>query len=359
MPRRSIGTFLLSLILWSTALACGDLFTLGSSSESPGAPLAGLEYACPTSQLDYVQCFAWSGDGRILFVVLPRTSDTVLVSVNAAATPDAFRVIGAIGSPSSIRPSSDGSVIYFSRRTSADASYGVFRMSLADGVSRLVTNAAFPDFLLTPDGSAVAYHAAGSTNGSDTIVVADVTTGERRRSTTGARMRLGAFSPDANDVCLLPFAYDSTAIWHTTTGARELMRGGEVIVFQAGLAHWVAAVGWTGTEFAALFAPQSGITAVGASGAITRYSTTPATTIQVIGWAPAVSRVFLSEPTDRCGSLCSRYTLRVLTPGGSREIGSVDVQSNAISFTQFSPSPNGRWLAYQPTWGRVFLLSGG
>jgi hypothetical protein len=362
----------------SSAEPVSPALAVPAPADSPGVTLNGLERACPNSGDSFGQCMAWSSDGLTLFVVLRTLTDTVLVSVDIppASPPPllgAFRVIGSVGRVASLAASQDPRAIFFTRSDAIEPSHSaVMRMSLNDGTTTKVASAGKTDISVTPDGSGVAYHAFGGSvvnalSGAvvDTVVLIDVPSGMRRAQTVSlVPASLRGISPDGRDVALT-FYGDSAVIWHSATGVRERVKDGGIAT-GIGI-RYLADVQWSSGGFSTLYKAETGeLTEVSAStGAVTNYAPHTAFTGSVV-WSPAVSRVFTADvkgpcyPNPKnCTAAVWHSDLVITSLSGVRTIGSVNSQSQGARFAQFFPSPDGRWLAYYATEGRLYLVAAG
>lgn len=344
--------------------------------EAPGTRLKLPSPPCPNLSRDYGQCIAWSSDGLTLFVVIARGADTALAGVDVVAelTPPApllgaFTVIFPIGRSLNLATSRDSRTIFFTRPdTVGPLPFEVMRMSLVDGKITRVAPAGAPDISVAPDGTALAIHTFQSAT-IDTVALLDVASGLRRAVTVGFGSLLRGFSPDGRDVAMRALFGDSAIVWHSATGERQSVRYGDDFNPGVGLRH-TRDVQWTNGGFSTLYQASNGALAEisVATGAEISYGQHKRGKTS-FAWLPAISRVFSAEDVGVCylDSSCYRAlyhsSLLVSSPTGIRTIGSVNtgLLSTGVdgnSFSQFAPSPDGRWLAYA-VGGDPFILPAG
>jgi hypothetical protein len=352
--RRAIAV---TLALAVETTACSDLFNPQAPIDAPGVPVTGLGFECPSTS----DCMRWSADSKTLYLVtqLAAPLGASLVAVDPAT--HAFRRIGSIdGTATALALSPDDTAMYFS--VAADTTrtgYDIYRMSLADGATTTVTKAGFRSIsLVSPDGSALAFHALGSSSAADTIVLLDLASGARRATTVVVGSELAAFSSDGTQLLMRSGLTDppTIQIWHVTTGARDMIPSGA-------WAKTLVSLRWSGGRSRALFF-------VNAPGPIAYTDTTigggPATTYtatrhtNAIAWVPDRSAVFLAIQSAHCYGTeeCVEYHFELVYTTATRttSLGTVNGSAN-YPFRAFAASPDGRWLAHATAYGHLYLLN--
>lgn len=343
-------------------------------ADAPGKRLIGLDNACPDYYSNFSQCLAWSSDSKTLYVVLTRSRDTVLAGVDIIAelTPPvplagAYTVIFPVGRTLNLATSQDPTTIFVTRPDSVGPfPYMVMRMSLVNGKMTRIAGAGLPQISVSPDGTALAYHASRGFN-ADTVVLVDAATGTRRAEVVTVSSRLRGISPDGKDVALQSYGSDAAVIWHSATGALEPVKYGADYNSSI-LTRHTRDVQWTNGGFSTLYQTDAGevMEISVATGAVVSYGRHKQGA-NSMAWAPAASRVFSAEDDGICyiDSSCyramRRSSLQVSSLAGVKTIGSVyagqsttGIDGNA--FPQFVASPDGRYLAYLTGSGSFYLV---
>lgn len=373
-PRRHSAAGWLWSFLLLTACSLTEPGRPSIPVDSLGTLVQGVSSACPNYSTPYAQCFAWSSDGARLFAVVVEGRDTLLFGVYVAALTNPVFAIGPstvrfpLGRSLNIATSRDPKAIFLTRPdTVGPFPFEVLRMSLVDGKMTRVTGAAAPDISVTPDGTGVVYHAFRS-SAVDTVALIDATSGVRRAQTVGFQSLLRGISPDGQDVAIMASVGDSAVIWHSATGVRQPAKYGADFTSGTGLRH-TRDLQWTNGGFSTLYQSEAGeLMEISAStGAAVSYGR-HGRWLGTVAWSPAVSRVFTSEieggcyPDPSCYIPMYHSSLMVSSASGVRTIGSVNREFFATgpdgnSFSQFVPSPDGRWLAYVVYGGGYVFLA--
>jgi hypothetical protein len=328
-------------------MAC-DLFSPNKiPDDAPGVAVSGLGTICPSSS----DCLAWTADSKTVYLFTGfSTNGPSLVALDPATK--AVRLVGSVAITARapvVAP--DGATIFFSVPGQASG-YDVNRMSVATGVATLVTTASSSNILITPDGSAIAFHAAGS-GVADTIVLLDLASGARRATTIMKRNVLRSWASDGTRLILNvvpPSDLVAVQIWHVDTGVRDTIPSGAWTPLLRDLR-------WSGGAFRALFAtnPSTPVytdTSLSGGPAITYR---PPATDRVV-WLP--DRSAIMAITDRlfCGEQdCNidRFEFLYVTATKSSIFGSI----NGRTLPVLAVSPDGHWVAYEESSGPLYLLS--
>jgi hypothetical protein len=341
----------LTLALALGMMACSDLLhillTSTPPADSPGVPVTGLNIQCFTT----FPCATWSADSKTLYIVANRMAPVggSLQAVDPAT--HTFRRIASIDTLA-VAPvfSPDGATMFFSvAENPARTTHDIYRMSLATGATTAVTKAASSDILISPDGTALAYHVLASSPAADTVALLDLASGARRATTVGGGV-LGAFSADGTRLIMNSGLIQ---IWHVATGGRDTLR----IAFGTAFGtRMLRGIRWSGGDFRLLFSnadyPTRVLTdtSLGGGAAIT-YSHA-SIDVQGIAWLPDRSAVILAVgsiapcgPAD-CNNTLYHYDFVYATATMTTTLGTVTAATNVQPFLVFAASPDGHWLAH-------------
>jgi hypothetical protein len=338
----------------STIIACEDPFTNGAPAASPGVVVPGIADLCPVD-FDSFGCMAWSADSKTLYIGAGVGTKSVpsLIAVDPATL--ASRVVGPIDATTFVlEPSADGTAIYF---TAADPepsgmpSVGAFirRMSLIDGSVTTIATTRNPNILVSPDGTALAYHAANTTNfGTDTIVMLDLRSGTRRATTIEIGFNiLTAFSADGTELSIVPSA-PAVHIWHLATGMRDTILDRRA---NSGCCN----VAWSGGAFhiltSSLDAPTFTDTSLAGGSSVTYTAARDPNQFQ---WQPDRSAMLTVSPSTICRPQdCSKHwDFDYVT---ATNVVTVGAASYGL-LPYVSASPDGHWVAHTEGSGPLYLL---
>jgi len=352
---RSIAPGLLCItsIAGCVLLAGCDFGPKEFPAESPGLSVNGLGGECPTVS----DCLVWSADSKTLYVIAsdgaPNTAKLMAVDpLSRSAT----RVGGL--EPGARAPvlSPDGKFVYYAVPDSITGGeglsqnpktsyYTIRRIPLAGGSTSFVMHSGYISrFLISPDGSAIAFHASGSVFGADTIVLLDIASGLRRGKIVTPEAFIGAISPDGSRLMLMS---TSLYVWNVASGARDTISVNQ--------STFVRGAEWVGANMHALLSRPSGYadTTMVAGGSAIAYPGTEQAS--VYAWLPARGTIFFAHTDGNCyDERCSlhHWEFTYVTATTSKTIGSM----NEAVFIAHSASPDGRWLAYLPQLRGLYLL---
>ena len=347
-PHRAMAP---SVALAIGIMACSDPLTTHFPADSPGVAVPGVNFHngwCTTGS----DCMTWSADSKTLYLV-ENLSPPLGGSLRAvdAATHTVRRIGGIDTRAAAPALSPDGTMMYFAvPADTTNSSYDIRRMSLADGSTTVVTSASSRDFLVSPDGAALAYHARGGPSAPDTVVLLDLASGARRASTVVTPKTLGAFSADGTRLIMYSGVPDPGAIqvWHVATGARD------TIPFPT-RARYLEAARWSRGDFRLLLTATNypGLTdmSVGGGAAIT-YSSGTSQSV----WLSDRAAIWVASWSTICGpNNCNmkRYEFAYVTATKATTVGSL----NEKNFYLLAASPDGRWLAHVADDGTLYLLN--
>jgi hypothetical protein len=334
----------------STIIACEDPFTNGAPADSPGAVVPGIANVCPFG----FGCSAWSADSKTLYIVAGvklLQGLGSLMAVDAATLTS--RVVGPIDVETVVlAPTADGAGIYFEAPDPAPpGGWLIKRMSLSDGATTTVAkNLGQFNFVVSPDGTAVAYHAPSSTLAADTIVVLDLSSGMRRATTIMAGFNtLAAFSADGTQVSIIPNAR-SIQIWHLTTGARDTIPVSRANSVLSGAA-------WSGGAFRVLlraFVGAKTFTDTSLAGGSALTYTVEQDPSRFL-WLPDRSAMWTIPETPICGPqdcTLKRFDFVYTTATKALTVG----DANSVGLLLLSASPDGHWVAHAEGPDALYLL---
>jgi hypothetical protein len=309
--------------------------------DQPGRSVPNVGFSCPRF---FHPCAFWSPDSKTLYrvslvaAVAPGWSLLAIDPVTGLS----HRVGGVDSLIASVVPSPNGASLYFAAaQDTTRAKYDVSRMTLADGATTLVTTAVSPDFLITPDGTGLAYRVPGGTATADTVALIDATTHAFKSATFVEKRKLYAFSSDGTRLIMSTGALSATAIlvWHVTTGVRD------TIAIAAG-GRLLQDIKWSGTGFHLLLSGSVSTAytdtslAGGAATQFTRGGEGP------FAWLPDRTAMASAEWETTCGQVdCNgrQYGFFYRTPTRATKLGS----QNASTISLFIASPDGKWIAYE------------
>src|SRR4051812_47003474 len=218
----------MSIALVIGIAACSSLLDPAIPADAPGVRVTDLVGECPRASTYFARCMVWSADSKSLYVQanLGATLGRSLVKIDPAT--HSYLRIGGIGAMADMALSADGTAMYYTAPLDSSASvFGMHRMSLADGATTSVTIAGGQGILPSPDGTALSYHAPGSSAAADTIVVIDLPSGAHRATTTVVGGTFSeAWSPDGTQLLMKSFVSGGVVlqIWHLATGTRDTVQ---------------------------------------------------------------------------------------------------------------------------------------
>lgn len=344
LPRHR--TVVLTFVLPSL-IGCENPFANGAPADSPGVAVPGLSGVCPTN----VECAVWSADSKTLFVVASGgpSSPSSLIAVDPATL--TYRSVGAVAEPAlKLTPSADGSAMYFvGPDRTGNSGWTINRMSLSDGLSTVVAKTALFDYLVSPDGTTLAYHLPGGTSAIDTTVLLDVRLRTRRATMIGGFGGLSAFSPDGTLLAMNPLIGGTLNIWHVTTGV--------VDTISVGRGHYeLNDIAWSGGNFRLLFVDPYFRTFTDSSlaggNALTYVLQQGASRI---AWLPDRSAIWLLSEGPICGPAdCHSVRFDIHYADATQTLTLGAARSN--EFLMVAASPDGRWIAHSESLGSLYLL---
>jgi WD40 repeat protein len=341
--------FLTVLVISATLAGCATEPSL--PDEDPGDAVPGNVGSCGFAQ--FSQCVAWSADATELFAIESTGQSTFqLVAIDPATRTS--RVIGPIEYPQLLdHAAGDPEAVYYSASVTG-TSYTISRYDFSNGSARqLVQGSPSFVFSISPDGRRLAFHPAGTTLTTDSIVVIDIATGDRVASRSSYDARIGKFSPDGSALVVTLGLASTTSVWDIASGSLTPVPMPPSITFGI-----LRSVGWDGEDLRGLFMPLVGLSAmkdVGFFNADTLvYAPLPFP--DLIAWVPSASSVFATRATSPCSSIedCGmrHYDLQYANPTTTTLIGSI----NTRRFTTVVPSPDGKWLAYKVIDRPLYLI---
>lgn len=338
----------------SGIVACENPFANGPLPHPPGVPVSGLTYSCPRDD-----CGAWSADSKTLYIAarVGTSSVTSLVAVDPVTL--TVRTVGRIDHVFGLVSSADGAAVYFvATDTAASYQLAIKKMSSSDGSTTILAHTYNIDFVVSPDGTALAYHALGSNFGADTIVLLDQSSGTRRATMIENSSRLAAFSEDGTRLAMIPGGGGpeggsaAVNIWHVTTGVREVIpfATNHAVVLGAAWSHGDFRVLFGGGDFTAFTDTSLG------GGAALTYRDGRRRFLS--RWLPDRSAIWtLANDTVICGpDDChrERYDYAFTTATQTTTLASAISQGLIL----FAASPDGKWLAHAEGASPLYLTHG-
>lgn len=339
---------ILALVVAVMACSLTDPKTPG---EAPGTAVAGFSGDCQSG----VGCLVWSPDSKTLYAVTKLAAEGGSLMEVDPSTAIALRKRSIDPAAGGLVMSPDGATLFYSVPDNpARTTYSIYRMAMASGTVTAVASASSTDILVSPDGTALAYHAAPGTSTADTVVLLDIAAGTRRATTVLNICGLRAFSGDGTRIALNTALSDAAPIqiWNVTTGAR-------VLVVTPAWANYLRDVRWVANDFRALYNTTGDAAAVLrdtalSGGAAVTYA--GGSNGSHLLWRPEGPAVFTAVQSTFCGNTdCNLYHYDFVysTPTGTTNFGSI----NRWYLNQFVASPDGHWLAHVESFGPIYLLN--
>jgi hypothetical protein len=333
----------------STIVACEDPFTRGVPADSPGVAVSGLSEIC----LGVFGCSAWSPDSKTLYISARVDTSTVPSLVAIDPTTRTVRTIGPLdaGARDFVVPGDGATMYYWTPDRTTNNVWNINRMSLSDGSSTFVARSWNVGFLVSADGTTLAYHAAGSSVGADTVVLLNLVSRVRRAATVDTVDGLAALSADGTRVVMYSgvSAGFAVVVWNTTTGKRDTIPNS--------ISKQAYSIAWSHDSARVLLAAPDGRTFTDTSlaGGSARTYAVGRESAQ-IGWLPEQSAMWTVPESMVCGpDDCAKYYDFVYTTAAkTTTVGAARATTN---FLLLSASPDGRWVAHAEDFITLYFLN--